>query len=75
MKDFELIILESMENKQIGTVVNRQAVKMLLGTKKDFYEAMQRNGFFLPSIKSSIINLEWMQLVSFLRSCLPLELF
>jgi len=36
----------------------------LTRTKSQFYELLQRNGFFLPAEKSPLVTLDWMYKVS-----------
>lgn len=44
--------------------VNQSEVVNRVKNKENFYDAMLRNGFVMPKLKSSICTLEWMQQVS-----------
>ncbi len=50
-------------NADQGNVVrvSAKAFKMKIKNKKDFYEAMIRNGFYLPSYKSSLVTQTYME--------------
>ncbi len=48
-----------MERARIPKMSLEEA-KMLVDNKKTLYEAMQRNGWILPSIKSNCCTVEWM---------------
>ena len=53
-----------MQHNGESVLITDQEMKSKCRNKQHFYSNMQRNMFYLPSIKSSIVTLEYMLKVS-----------